>query len=173
MRYFFFMMVVSVLMILQGCSPTFNWRDVHPAQTPLIALFPCKPDQDARMVSLAAKEVTLTMLACDAGGATFALAYADMQDIANTGVALGQWKSATLATMRGHVSSELPFVLHGASVLPPSVQVQARGTRPDGAPVALQAVWFVVGSQVFQAAVYADPVSPAVAEAYFAGLRLP
>lgn len=172
MRYFLLVVVVCSIPILNGCSPTFNWRDVRPDQTPLAALLPCKPDQGARVVSLGAKDVTMTMLGCDAGGATFALAYADMKDAAMTGAVLAQWKAATLGNMRAQSSSELPFLLKGASVLPQSVQVAARGVRPDGAAVAVQAVWFAAGSLVFQAAVYADTVRPAVAETFFAGFKL-
>lgn len=114
----------------------------------------------------------MTMLGCDAGGATFTLAHADMKDAANPGVALEQWKSATLGNMRVGSASELPFLIKGASVLPQPVRVEAHGVRPDGTAVAVHAVWFASGSQVFQAAVHADSVSPAVAESFFAGLRL-
>lgn len=172
MRYFLLVALLSSFPLLHGCSPTFNWRDVRTDQTPLTALFPCKPDQGARVVSLGAKDVTMTMLACNAGDATFALAYADMKEATNTGAVLGQWKSATLATMRAPSASELPFLPKGASVLPQSVQLEARGVRPDGTAVAVQAVWFAAGSLVFQAAIYADTISPAVAESFFAGLRL-
>lgn len=172
MRYFLLVAVLCSIPILNGCSPTFNWRDVRPDQTPLVALFPCKPDQGARVVSLGAKDVTMTMLGCDAGGATFTLAYADLKDAAMTGAGLAQWKAATLGNMRTKSSSELPFLLKGARVLPQSVQVEARGFRPDGMAVAVQAVWFAAGSQVYQAAVYADASNHAAAETYFAGLGL-
>jgi hypothetical protein len=167
-----FVVLMSGLSVLHGCSPTFNWRDVRPDQTPLVALFPCKPDQGVRVVSMGAKDVTLTLLACNVGDATFALAYADMTDAAITGTALGQWKSATLATMRAQSSSERAFVIRGANVLPQSVQLEARGVRADGTAVAAQVVWFAVGSKVFQAAVYANTVSPAVTETFFSGLKV-
>ena len=163
---------LSVLSILQGCSPTYNWRDVRPDQTPLVALFPCKPEQRARLVSLAQKDVTMTMWGCDADGATFTLAYADMKDLASTGAVLGQWKSATLANLRARSVEERPFLLRGASVLPQSVQVAARGTQPDGAAVTLRAVWFTAGTLVYQAAIYADADDLAVADTFFSGIRL-
>lgn len=172
MGYFVLIAVLSSLPFLPACSPTFNWRDVRPEQTPLVALFPCKPDRAARVVSLGAKDVPLTMLACKAGEATFALAYADMKDAANAGAALDQWKSATLANVRARSPSEVPFLIKGASVLPQSVQVKAEGVRPEGTSASVQAVWFAAGSLVFQAAVFADKDSAAVSETFFAGLRL-
>lgn len=172
MRYFQFVAAWCGLSFLLGCSPTFNWRDVHPDQAPLTALFPCKPEQSARRVALAAKDVTMAMLTCDAGHATFTLAMAETNDASSTGAVLRQWKSATLGNMQAVTSSERLFVLKGSSGLPPPVQVLASGTRPDGTALTLQAVWFAAGSQVFQAAVVANAANPAVVETYFAGLRL-
>ena len=172
MRYFLPVVLLTSLPVLHGCSPTLNWRDVRTDQTPLTALFPCKPDQVVRTVSLGAKDVAMTMLGCDAGDATFTVTYADMKDGVNPGAALGQWKAATLGNMRVGSASELPFPIKGASVSPQPVRVEVHGVRPDGTAVAMHAVWFASGTQVFQAAVHADSVSPAVAESFFAGLRL-
>lgn len=172
MRYFQFVAVLCGFSLLLGCSPTFNWRDVHPDQAPLTALFPCKPEQSARRVVLAEKDVTMTMWTCDAGHATFTLAMAETNDTSSTGAVLNQWKSATLGNIQAVTSSERLFALKGASVLLLPMQVIASGTRPDGTTLTLQAVWFAAGSQVFQAAVVANAANPAVAETYFAGLQL-
>lgn len=173
MRYYLLVGVLCSSPILNGCSPTFNWRDVRPEQTPLVALFPCKPDKDTRTVPLGAKDVPMTMLACDAGGVTFALAYADLKDATLTAVVLAQWKAATIGHLRAQSVTERPFRLHGASGTPPPMQVAARGTAPDGAAVTVQAVWFASGAVVFQAAVYAAAANAVAADTYFAGLRLP
>lgn len=172
MSYFRLALALVALSIFQGCSPTYNWRDVRPDQTPLVALFPCKPDQRARMVSLAQKDLTMTMWGCDAGGATFTLAYADTKDLASTGAVLAQWKSVTLANLRARSVDERPFLVRGASELPQSVQVAARGTQPDGTAVALRVVWFAAGTLVYQAAMYADADDVAVADTFFSGIRL-
>ena len=173
MRYFLLAGALAGFPMLSGCSPTLNWRDVRPEQTQLLALFPCKPERLLRVVSLGAQEVPLTMLVCDAGGAKFALAYGNTKDAAKTAVILDQWQSTTLANIGAQMSRELPVQIKGASALPRVVAVQANGVRPDGSPVALQAVWFAAGTQVYQAAVYADTANPGVADTFFAGLRLP
>lgn len=172
MCYFQFVAALYGLSLLLGCSPTFNWRDVRLDQAPLTALFPCKPEQSTRRIALAAKDVTMTMLTCDAGHATFTLAMAETNDASSTGAVLSQWKSATLGNMQAVTSSERLFALKGSSGLPPPVQVLASGTRPDGTALTLQAVWFAAGSQVFQAAVVANAANPAVADTYFSGLQL-
>ncbi|WP_114968151.1 hypothetical protein [Rhodoferax ferrireducens] len=172
MRFFLLVVLLCGSPLLNGCSPTFNWREVRPAHAPLVALFPCKPDQGERVVKLGAKDLAMTMLACDSGGIKFALAHADLKDSAMTDAVLAQWKAATLANLQAQSVAEQPFVLKGANALSPPVLLVASGTRPDGSAVVLQAVWFAAGSVVFQAAMYGDTANPAVADAYFAGLRL-
>lgn len=159
------------LLGLVACSPTFNWREIRPQATPLMVLLPCKPDQDARVVALGGKKVELRMLRCDAGGATFAVTHADIQEADQVGAVLAQWKTAMLDNMHATSPVAVPFVPPGASALPQSERVVAQGSRQDGSKVAAQGAWFARGSQVFHAIVYADKVSPEVAETFFSGLR--
>lgn len=173
MRYYRFLVLSCIFYFLWACSPTFNWRDIPPGSVPLASLFPCKPDQASRVVRMADRETTITMLGCEAGGAMFALAYADVKEAASADAALAQWRIATLATMRAQASSEVPFVIKGAGPWPQSVQVQARGSRADGSPLAVQLVWFAAGTLVFQALVYADVAKPAESDTFFSGLRFP
>lgn len=158
---------------LSACSPALNWRDVRPEGTSLVGLLPCKPDHGARVLPMGAKPVTITMMGCDANGATFTLAHVAVQDAGEAATVLTQWQAATLKTLRGQTLSATPFSLKGSSVQPPAVQVKAVGSRPDGQSVHLHAVWFAAPGYVFQVALYADKAQPDVAEAYFSGLRLP
>ena len=64
-----------------ACSPTFNWRELNVDGTRLKAMLPCKPDQDSREVQIAGKPAKLEVLACDAGGAKFALLHADLGEV--------------------------------------------------------------------------------------------
>src|SRR6478736_5364667 len=84
---------------LAACSPTFNWRDVRAEPTSLKAMLPCKPDKGAREVPMAGRKVSLEVLGCDTGGATFAVLFADIGEPARAGEVLAQWRVATLANM--------------------------------------------------------------------------
>ena len=84
-----------------ACSPTFNWREVGVEATGLKAMLPCKPDKGSRTVPMAGRDVELHVLGCDTGGATFAVLHADLGDASRSAEVLGQWKTATLANMRG------------------------------------------------------------------------
>jgi hypothetical protein len=156
---------------LAACSPTFNWREVRAEPTPLKALLPCKPDKATRDVPMAGRQVSLEVLGCDTGGATFALLFADIGDAGRAGEVLSQWKTATLSNLRSAAAREAPFRPPGALGLPQSLQVVASGQRPDGSQVESHAVYFARGSHVFQAVIYSDRLKPEVAEEFFSGLK--
>jgi hypothetical protein len=172
MSNFYPMAVLLGSLVMSACSPTFNWREVRLDASHLMALLPCKPDQGARVLALAGQEVELHMVGCEAGGAMFAVAYADLKSPDHVMAALTQWKAATLTNMQAQASSARPFVPKGATLLPQAERVLASGIRPDGSAVVAQAVWFASGTQVFHAAVYADKARPEVTETFFAGLKL-
>ena len=155
---------------LAACSPTFNWRDVRPEDTRLSLLMPCKPDTAQKNVPLGGQPTELMLLSCDAGGATFAVAVAEVKDASKVTDALVQWQSASLTTMKANpATSKMPFKLTG---LPGgAVMVSATGKRASGQTVSSQAAYFAQGSQVFQAVIYADKIAPDVADTFFSGLK--
>jgi hypothetical protein len=156
--------------LLAGCSPTFNWREVRPDQTRLALLLPCKPDKAEKVVPLGGRPTTLRLLGCDAGGATFAIAAADLGDAAQIANVLTQWQALTLTNMKAGAPQATALAMKGAAPSPAPVLVKAQGQRADGTAVSGQAVYFAQGTQVFQAVVYADKLAPEVAETYFASL---
>lgn len=172
---------VSVALVLGltgllACNPTFNWREVRSDNSALVALLPCKPDRGTRTVPLAGRPVELQMVGCESGGATFAVARADLPDAAQAGSTLAQWRVITLANARAAVTgSAIPFAPPGAVPLPESVQVMAPGQQPDGTVVELRAAWFAqttgTGVQVFQALIVARQVPADVADTFFSGLK--
>ncbi len=159
-----------VLACLMACNPTFNWRDVRPDGTQLALLMPCKPDAAQKMVPMAGQPTALNLLSCDTGGVTFAVAVADVKSLPDVPRALAQWQSATLANMKAAPDTlGVAFKLPGLAST--GVLVKATGRRGDGQVVSSQAAYFVQGSQVFQAVMYADKISPEVAETFFSGLK--
>ena len=165
--------VVAALLSLAACSPTFNWREVRPEGTGLSLLLPCKPDKAQKVVPLGGRATSLSMLGCDAGGATFAVAVADVGDASQAGPVLAQWQNLTLANMKAAPASRQPIALKipGASAGLPVARLQAQGQRADGTAVSGQAAYFAQGSQLFQVVMYAPQIAPDVAETFFASLK--
>ena len=168
MRFSIFAVIAVVFMA--ACNPSFNWRDVRPDGTQLALLMPCKPDAAQKTVPLTGQPTELSLLSCDAGGVTFAVAVADVKDVAKVSATLAQWQSATLANMKAEPGTpsaafKLPGSANGGAL------VRAIGQRANGQAVSSQAAYFAQGSQVFQAVMYADKLPPDVAETFFSGLK--
>lgn len=164
---------LAASLTLAACSPTFNWREVRPEGTALSLLLPCKPDKAQKVVPLGGRATSLSMLGCDAGGVTFAVAVADVGDAAQAAPVLAQWQTLTLANMKAAPSSQQPLALKipGASPGLPVARLQAQGQRADGTAVSGQAAYFAQGSQLFQVVMYAPKIAPDVAETFFASLK--
>ena len=158
------------LTVLTACNPTFNWRDVRPDGTRLALLLPCKPDKAQRTVAMASQPTEINLLSCAAGGVTFAVSMADVNDAGKTGAVLAQWQSAALTNIKAvsPISRDM-FKVPGLAM--GGVMVKATGQRTNGQAVNSQAVYFAQDSRVFQAVMYADIISPDVADTFFSGLK--
>jgi hypothetical protein len=186
-----------VLCALSACAPSLNWREVAPEQADgLKALFPCKPDVQARQVPWPGVQggVLMHLLSCQAEERTWSLSYMTLNDATLPGAALSQWSELTRANLIAAArlaSSVDPVASHdlGPVRVPhmtPMPQAHAwrfQGLRPDGLgrPMAMdvQAWHFSHGMTVFQASV-AGPVDQAkgqssedVAQAFFRGFHFP
>ena len=161
----------AALCIGSGCTPTFNWREVRPDDTRLSLLLPCKPDKAQKPVSLGGQSTTLSMLGCDAGGVTFAVAVVDLSKGMTASSVLSQWKSVTLTNMKAGAEQVEAVKLPGAALEPSPVLVKAQGRRADGAAVTGQMLYFVQGTQVFQAVMYASQITPDTADTFFSSLK--
>ncbi|MBW0169136.1 MAG: hypothetical protein KXJ61_02815 [Hydrogenophaga sp.] len=166
-----------VLPILSACNPTFNWRELRPEGSPLQALMPCKPESAARPVPLDGRApVELHMHSCDAGGLTFAVAWAELDDEARVSGALTGWRRASLAAVRLDPSRGDDPTTRWNAAVPGATQAQglmAQGSDHQGRAVQVRAVHFARGAQVFQAAVYGQGMSDEVTATFFEGLKLP
>ena len=167
------LLALLVLLVATGCSPKLNWRDVQPGNSGLKLLLPCKPDQGDKIVPLGGRPTKMTMLGCDAGGATFAVALADLGEVPNVPEVLAQWQALTLSNMKATpaTTQSRPLRVPGASEDPAPVLVVAQGQRPDGSAVNGWAAYFTKGSQVVQVVMYASAIEPVAAEIYFASLK--
>ncbi len=161
------------LLLASGCSPKLNWRDAQPSNSGLTLLLPCKPDQGDKIVPLGGQPTKMSMLGCDAGGATFAVAIADLGDGVNLPEVLKQWQSITLTNMNAMPASTRSRLLRvpGASSEPAPVLVSSQGQRPDGSTVNGWAAYFAKGSKVVQVVMYASAIEPVAAEIFFASLK--
>ena len=175
MRFYFVLVLSGALLGLAACSPALNWREVRPELANLTLLLPCKPDRGSREVPLGGQPVTLHMVGCDASGATFALAHAELAPTGEVDAVLRGWRSATLSNLRGEQLREQPARVastgaQGEGVA--AVRVSAQGTRTDGSRVQSEAQYFSKGRHVYQAVIYAQRLTPEMADTFFQSLKL-
>ncbi len=163
--------LLLAMSVLVACAPALDWRDVRLADSEVVALFPCKPDRHARTVSLAQQPVRLVLYACTAGGATWALAAAEVADPAQVGPALVELRGAAMQNLSATQAAAKPLRVDGATPNVHSERIEIRGRMPDGRVVTEQLALFAKGTQVYQATALSEKLGGEAADIFFDGLR--
>ena len=168
-------LAAGATLLLSACTPNLDWREVRPDDSGAVALFPCKPTHHARKLVLAGQEVLLHLVACSAGDATWALAFADLGDPARMTAAL----DALRASLRDNLGAAqaatraLPLAVDGATPSAAAGRIGFDGLRPDGQTVQAEVAVFAKGTRAFQASVIGPRLPADGLEAFFEGLRTP
>ena len=167
----------AALAVLSACSPALDWRDVRPAGTAVSLQFPCRPVAQQRSLPLAGPPVDLALLACTAGGQTWALAHADLADPARVAPALTELRTSTLAKLGAAqtASAPLPFSVAGATPNTHSVRQRLHAqpaAAADGGGLQMELALFTHGTRVFQASVLGSSVPVDAADTFFASVRI-
>jgi hypothetical protein len=165
--------LLLMALALAGCSPKFNWREVRLEQSGVALLFPCKPDTQVRQVDLDGQPLSMTLLGCSAGNASFALAYARLGEGSLPGPALRRWRELTLGNIGAQGVTEMAYPLPGLRRDAQSVRLGAAGRRPDGSSLVAQAFWFTQDQWVYQASVLAERPHDAESDTFMTSIRLP
>jgi hypothetical protein len=164
---------------LSACSPEQNWREVTFEGTALKAQLPCKPDRTTRSVPLGGVPVDLQVAGCESGTAIVAVMTAALQVGSDANAVLAGWQKATLdnaRVARPLLDKEIQL-WHRPGQLPltGSVRIQAKGLRPDGEAVAMEAAWGAVAEgdrvRLVHAVLYDRKISPEMANTLFEGLK--
>lgn len=175
-RYAFLWTSLIASLFVAACSPTYNWRELRLTGAPLVGLMPCKPEQATRPVPLGGAPVELHMHSCEAGGLTFAIAWADMGDPARTSEAIGLLRRASVAAIKVAPARVDEPALQWVPAVAGAQQARGllvQGTQHAQRPVTMKAVHFAQGRFVYQAALYGTALPDEAASTFFEGLRLP
>jgi len=161
----------AAALLLAACAPALDWRDVRPEGSELILLMPCKPTVQERRLPLAGSPVRLSLHACSAGGQTWGLAHADIDDPGRVGAALAALRASTAANVAAGAVERLPLRVPGATPQPASERVRFDGRLPDGQAVQAQLAVFARGTRVFQATVLGEQLPAEAADTFFGSIR--
>ncbi len=139
--------------LLHACTPTFNWREVRPANADgLVAWFPCKPDTAERVMAWpGVPRATLTVLSCKTDGVLWALRYTRVPDAQQLAPTLAWWND-DLMRRAGYQVTSLPAL--SVPGMTPQPQAKSWQLRALSAPMHGIAWHFSHGLLVFQASVW-------------------
>lgn len=162
----------AAAVMLAGCSPALDWREVRPTDTGASLLLPCKPASHARELELAGQKVRMVLHACRAAETTWAVAWADLGDPTRTGSALEQLKAAAAANVGAGRLRPLAGRTPGETPNPQAGRYAVSGTLPDGQPVQGRLVVAARGAAVMQATALGPRPDEAALDTFFDSLRL-
>jgi hypothetical protein len=150
-----------VLAALAACQPSLNWREVRPGGSGAVALFPCKPAFDERPAG--AGQGAMGLAQCEAGKASFSLAWAEVVDPTQVGAALRAMPEALANKLK------VPLV-RGEALTVPGMTPYAEAVqwRLQAAGVVARSAVFAYGTTVYQA-VWMGPADDAPAWDNFIG----
>ena len=163
--------MVGSAVFVSACAPALDWREVRVGAADSVALFPCKAASHARLISLAGQQVKLTLHACQAGEATWGLAWADVGDPARVGAALQGLQEGARMNLGQARAQARPLTVKGQTPHPAAGLWSLEGRYPDGTSVVGQVAVFSRGTVVFQATALGVSASAEAAETFFGALR--
>ncbi|WP_395701683.1 hypothetical protein [Aquabacterium sp.] len=158
--------------LVAACGPALDWREMRPEGTHVRVAMPCRPASHERQVPLAGTPVTMRLLACPVGSATFALAYADVADPARVAPALSALVEAARANVQGQGQVLVPAQVPGMTPQPQAQRWRMQGRLPDGRAIVSQGLVFAHGTTVYQATIVSESTSEDAARSFFDGLAV-
>ena len=112
-------------LLAAACSPALNWRTVQLKDAPLHLLLPCDAKAESRPVMLGASTVQISMQACEAQGAMYALSHFTLEQPAQVAQVLDYWQQAVLAQLKPIDGSAGGVIAQERQPHVPAVQVAA------------------------------------------------
>jgi len=162
----------TAALLLSGCSPAIDWREMRVSGAPLQLVMPCRPASHQREVSVAGGTRVMTMVACAMDDGTFALAHFELVDLLQVGPALDQLAEAARSNVQGSLVWSAQAQVRGMTPQSSARQWRIDGRLPDGRGVVLHGMVFSYGTQVFQASVIGDKPDEALVKTFFGGLAI-
>jgi hypothetical protein len=167
----------AACILLLGCSPRFDWREVRSPEG-FVVMLPGRPQTVEREIALEAARIPMSMTSTGIGATMFAVGVARLPP---TAVADPEARQRTLARFRDALVSNSNAVLRDSTApkLPGAQPVaaeaiEAEGRLPDGRNSRLAARFFIVDDRLFQiVALGAEgEIPPEALDTFFTSFRL-
>lgn len=103
-------------LLLAGCNPKYNWREVRGKDAAFTALMPDKPVSVTRPVALGAQTVNMTMTAAEVDGVSFAVGTAQLAEARLAAPALQAMEEAMVHNIDGAIKADQPVGEQGRDI---------------------------------------------------------
>lgn len=103
------------MVIISGCMPTFNWREVRLEEQKIAITFPGKPDSVTRTIDLAGTKLPMTMQGVRIKELSYTVAWVKLPEVASgpsmlAAMQLGMLKNMGAATLDGSPAKRTPMI---------------------------------------------------------------
>lgn len=160
--------------LLAACSPGLDWREVRPAESDLLLMFPCKPEVHSRPAT-ASEPVRMGMAQCKADGITFSVSWAEVRDPTLVTPALREMRASVLAKLGVSAApSQQPLQVPGMTPNPETGQFHVRSAAGAGGQAASEVdlALFTRGLWVYQVLMLAPKRQPAAWDGFINAMKL-
>ncbi|WP_162057094.1 hypothetical protein [Undibacterium sp. KW1] len=134
-------LMLASLLLLNACSPKFDWRDARGSNAPFSILMPGKPLSDSKDMQLEGIKVKMDMLAGEVGGISFAVGSTKAEDAGKAGLIMEAMKKGMINNIQG-----TPETTKSLS----ADMLQVHGKLRSGQPVTMVGRFLVRGPWVYQ-----------------------
>lgn len=150
-----------LVLVLSACQPGLNWRQLRSSEAGLTISFPCKPDLELRGAA------GMGLLQCEAAGARYSVAWADVADPAGVGPALLEMPRALAAKLKQPPPHGQALVVPGMTPHP-----EAASFRMAGSEGVVHLAVFAHGQRAYQVLRLGPSDDPAAWDSFVNGLRI-
>jgi hypothetical protein len=167
--------LLMALLLLSGCTPTLDWREVRGSDAPFTVLLPAKPAVRTRQIDLEGAKVMMTMTAADADGVTFAVASAPVASPDAVGPAMNAMKTALVRNIDGTVRKEQPSPTDYGPIQAVDIEAIGKREKKTGSEPLLMFARFAAKDQRIYQAVVIGPekaVTKDAVDTFFTSFKL-
>jgi hypothetical protein len=152
-------------LLLAGCYPDLDWRELSSSEGGFKVLMPARPTMASGTDASGRPQ---TLWTAEAGGSLFSVGYTDYADAAQSHIPAV--RDTMLRAARGNLEQEKDIPPPQG----PGLSLSMLGSTPDGNPRRLQVWLFARGSRLYQLAVIGKPgaVSTTETDTLFLSFRI-
>lgn len=159
-------LLIAALVLLGGCFPKFDWREVRGSDAPYSVLMPAKPASLTQVIKLNQLDVSMQMSAADVDGISFAVGCVKIPDTSQADTILAAMKQGMLTNIHATVTKETQQ--NGD-------EIEASGQLPNGESVKLVARFVARQGWAYQVIMVgkAKAMKPEVIDTFMTSFKLP